>query len=112
MFICLCFNTVMIQSKRNISIQKLEQVAHVLKTISHPVRLQILEVLEEEEPLDVTTIRERISITVEQSMLSHHLIKMKDKGVLQSVKEGKSVLYSLCDRQILKIFDCMEKCDL
>lgn len=98
--------------KRNISSEKMAKVAMLLKTISHPVRLQILEALEEQEPLDVSSIRGCIDIQVEQSMLSHHLIKMKDKGVLQSFKEGKSVYYSLRDRQVLKIFDCMEKCKL
>lgn len=97
-------------TKRNLSIEKLALVAKVLKTISHPVRLEILEVLEEEEPLAVATIKERIETVVEQSMLSHHLIKMKDKGILSSTKEGKYIFYSIVDRQVLKIFDCMEKC--
>ena len=64
----------MTASKRNLSFEKLERVAKILKTISHPVRLEILEVLEMEEPLTVSTIRERIKTEVEQSMLSHHLI--------------------------------------
>lgn len=106
--LCLCMPKV----KRNISTMKMAKVASLLKTISHPVRLQILEALEVSEPMDVKTIRDSIDIEVEQSMLSHHLIKMKDKGVLQSNKEGKSVFYSIRDRQVLKIFDCMEKCDL
>ena len=98
------------KTKRNLSITELGKVAEVLKAISHPVRLEILEVLEVAEPLTVSDIREQIDIEVEQSLLSHHLIKLKDKGVLKSVKQGKNIYYSICDRQILKIFDCMEKC--
>ena len=98
------------KTKRNLSIRELEKVAEVLKAISHPVRLEILEVLEITESLTVSQIREQIEIDVEQSLLSHHLIKLKDKGVLQSVKKGKNCYYSICDRQVLKIFDCMEKC--
>ena len=97
-------------TKRNLSIQELAKVAEVLKAISHPVRLEILEVLEVAEPLTVSDIREKIEIEVEQSLLSHHLIKLKDKGVLQSFKKGKNSYYSICDRQVLKIFDCMEQC--
>jgi len=96
--------------KRNISFQQLETVAIVLKAISHPVRLEILEILEVEEPMSVSAIREQLSTEVEQSMLSHHLIKLKDKGILSSEKEGKKIYYRIQDRQILKIFDCMEKC--
>ena len=98
-------------TKRNLSIEKLMRVAKILKVISHPVRLEILEVLEEEDTLDVTTLRESIGIEVEQSMLSHHLIKMRDNNIIQSYKKGKNIYYSIVDRQVLKIFDCMEKCN-
>lgn len=98
--------------KSRLPIDKLEQVANVLKAIAHPVKLEILEVLEQSEPLTVSEIREQVSNEVEQSMLSHHLIKMKDKGVLKSEKKGKQVYYSITDRQILKIFDCIENCEM
>lgn len=101
----------MTTSKRNLSFEKLERVAKILKTISHPVRLEILEVLEMEEPLTVSTIRERIKTEVEQSMLSHHLIKMKDNDILISYKKGKNIYYSIADRQVLKIFDCLDGCN-
>ncbi len=101
----------MTRGKRNLSFEKLNKVAKILKTISHPVRLEILEILEQEEPLSVSVIRERIKAEVEQSMLSHHLIKMKDNGILKSYKKGKNIFYSIADRRVLKIFDCMESCD-
>ena len=87
------------------------KVANILKTIGHPLRLEVLEVLEAEEKLNVSQIKEAIQSKVEQSLLSHHLIKMKDKGILQSKKEGMHVVYRITDRNILKIFDCMEKCN-
>ncbi|MDG1760475.1 MAG: metalloregulator ArsR/SmtB family transcription factor [Flavobacteriaceae bacterium] len=99
-------------SKRQFSTSKLHKVAKVLKTISHPVKLEILEVLESEEPLDVSTICERIGAECEISMMSHHLTKMKDNHILVSEKSGKQVFYSIADRQILNIFDCLEGCDM
>jgi len=101
----------MTTTKRNLSFDKINRVAKILKTISHPVRLEILEVLEMEEPLTVSVIRERIGSEVEQSMLSHHLIKMKDNDILVSYKKGKHIYYSIADRQVLKIFDCLGGCD-
>ncbi len=97
--------------KRNISFDNMVKVANILKTIGHPLRLEILEVLEEQERLSVSEIKESIQSKVEQSLLSHHLIKMKDKGILESKKEGMHVIYNITDRNILKIFDCMEKCN-
>ena len=101
----------MIAKKRNLTFDKLNRVAKILKTISHPVRLEILEVLEAEEPLTVSAIREKISTEVEQSMLSHHLIKMKDNGILSSFKQGKYIHYRITDHQVLNIFDCIDNCD-
>jgi ArsR family transcriptional regulator len=101
----------MIQFRPLLTPERLQKVAHILKTISHPVRLEILKVLEQQESLDVTTLRERLAIEVEQSMLSHHLIKMRDNGILDSEKRGKSVFYTVAERQVLQIFDCMEKCN-
>ena len=99
-------------TKRNLSVKKLQTVAKILKTISHPVRLEILEVLEAEEPLDVGTICSRLGVECEISMMSHHLAKMKDNGILVSDKQGKQVYYRMTDRHILNIFDCMENCTL
>lgn len=99
-------------TKRQFSILKLQQVAKILKTISHPVKLEILEILESNEPLDVGSICAKIGISCEISMMSHHLSKMKDNGVLVSEKKGKQVFYSIADRKLLSIFDCMESCDL
>ena len=44
------------------------------------------------------------------SMMSHHLAKMKDNGVLTSEKHGKQVFYSIANRNLLNIFNCIENC--
>lgn len=98
--------------KTQLDVNKVTRVAEILKTIGHPVRLQILEALEEKEPLTVSEIKEKIESDTEQSLLSHHLIKMKDRGILKCEKQGMNVLYRLEDRNILKIFECMQSCSL
>lgn len=98
--------------KRKIDIEKIGLIANLLKTIAHPIRLEVLMALEKEESLTVGDIKSSIDIEVEQSLLSHHLVKMKDRGILQSKKEGKYIRYQICNREILHIFDCMENCDL
>lgn len=99
------------KTNKNITVKRLEQVAKVLKTISHPVKLEVLELLGEQEPLSVTSICSLIDSECEMSMMSHHLAKMKDNGILISEKEGKQVYYRIADRNILKIFKCVENCD-
>ena len=89
-------------TKRQFSVLKLQQVAKILKTISHPVKLEILEVLESNEPLDVSSICNKIGINCEISMMSHHLSKMKDNGVLVSEKKGNFFFFSTDTTRSLK----------
>lgn len=86
------------------------RVAEILKTIAHPVRLSVMEFLGSLGPLSVSELQEKTGI--EQSLLSHHLIKMKDKGVLKSHRDGKNQYYQLADVHIMQIFACMENCSL
>lgn len=98
-----------VRTARNIDVAKLEMVAGILKCIAHPVRLKVIELLEAQPGL---TVSQMLEVTgVEQSLLSHHLTKMKDKGLLSSERDGKNIRYSLAVEQITSIFDCMEKCE-
>lgn len=97
-------------SKRNIDAEKIEKIAQILKIISHPVRLFILEMLEDNEKMCVSDIIERTN--TEQSTLSHHLLKMKQNGILDSERSGKQIFYFIKFKDITNIFDCMENCEL
>ena len=72
-----------IQKRKQLNAEQVIRVAEILKTIGHPVRLEILEALEEKEPLSVSEIQEKINLVTEQSLLSHHLIKMKGQRYSQ-----------------------------
>jgi ArsR family transcriptional regulator len=87
--------------------EQYQEFAYKLKVIAHPVKLQILHLLSEEEPLDVTTLCSKVGAECEISMMSHHLAKMKDNGILTSEKLGKQVFYSIKDHEILNIFNQM-----
>jgi len=91
---------------------KLLRTAEVLKSIAHPVRLQVLEALAKQDNLCVSELQLVIKEDVEQSLLSHHLIRMKKRGILKSEKNGLNVMYSLVDKNITSIFECMKSCRL
>ena len=95
------------QTKRNHSGEDLVAMARILKTVAHPVKLEILLVLESREPLDVSSICAEIGAACQISMMSQHLAKMKDNGVLKSEKKGKQVFYSIANRRLLHVLDCM-----
>jgi DNA-binding transcriptional ArsR family regulator len=89
--------------------EKLEKAAYILKTVAHPTRLAIVDLLNMNARLNVNDISEILD--VEQSLLSHHLITMKLKGILRSEKEGQNVFYSLKEKDVFKLIECIEHCD-
>lgn len=88
--------------------EKLERIAYILKTVAHPTRLGIVHLLEQYPKLSVTEICEALGS--EQSLISHHLQNMRLKGILKARKEGRSVLYSLKERDVSLIIECLENC--
>ena len=78
--------------KTNLDIQKLEMAASKLRAIAHPMRIAIIDLLTENKKLTVTEIYERLNI--EQASASHHLNILKNKGLLESKRDGKMILYS------------------
>ena len=88
--------------------EQLEKAANMLKAIAHPVRIAILNLLEDGQKLTVTEIHEKLDI--EQSTTSHHLGILKDKGVLCSRREGKNTHYYLKHDILSQIVDCLQRC--
>ncbi|AKD05294.1 metalloregulator ArsR/SmtB family transcription factor [Pontibacter korlensis] len=88
----------------------LERTAYVLKCVAHPVRISIIDLLEQSERLTVTQLQEVLQI--EQSLLSHHLTNMRDKGIVDTQREGKNVYYSLTDHSITNIISCIQSCKI
>lgn len=88
--------------------EKLERIAYILKTVAHPLRLGIVHLLEQHARLSVNQICE--SLHAEQSLISHHLQNMKLKGLLSSKREGRSIFYSLKERDVSLIIECLENC--
>lgn len=84
-----------------------ERAAEILKCIAHPVRLQLLNALSDKKTLNVSELQIILNCECEQSMLSHHLTKMKDKGILTSEKEGKFIYYTLVDSKIQNLLGCL-----
>lgn len=89
-------------------VEKLERIAYILKTVAHPLRLAIVHLLEQHPTLSVSQICEMLGS--EQSLTSHHLQNMKLKGVLSVKRDGRSMLYSLKERDVSLIIECLENC--
>lgn len=78
--------------------------AEIVKAISHPLRIAILDFLRNKERC-VCDIAEHIGS--EQSNVSRHLSVMVKAGVLDCRKEGLKVKYHLKCSCILDFFSCV-----
>ena len=97
-------------SKEKISSQKLIKISEIFQGLAFPVRLRILELLEDGQDYAVYEILENIKI--EASLLSHHLTKMKNIGIIESYRKGRNIYYRLAIKEITKVFDCIQDCEL
>lgn len=94
---------------QNLNSEVMEQAAYTLKAISQGTRLCVISLLSEQEELNVSQLVEQLNC--EQSLLSHHLTDMRAKGILNFRREGKNCYYSLKNKQIVQIIDCIRACN-
>lgn len=88
--------------------KRLKRAAYVLKAVAHPVRISIIDILEQSGKMSVSGMQGILQI--EQSLLSHHLTNLRDKGVVDTERVGKSIYYFLTDRSITNIINCINNC--
>lgn len=93
---------------RRISPDKLQKAAEMLKVAAHPQRLAILDLLGSGKRYNNTELQELLHI--EQAILSQHLILMRDKGLVDYIKEGKHTYYFLRHPDFMNIISCLENC--
>lgn len=90
--------------------QQLDRAAAMLKVLSHPKRLAIVDLLGKakgkEQQMSVTEIYQALDLP--QAIASQHLITLKDRGVLKSTKIGTKIYYSLAVPQLMKVIDTLE----
>ncbi len=86
-------------------IPALEQAAECLKTLAHPHRLRIVQML----------LRGRYTVgelaeacEIPSHMASEHLRLMQRCGLLSSEKEGRKAFYSVAEPHLANIMQCVE----
>lgn len=70
------------------------ELARFLSAISHPHRVQIIELLRDDEK-DVNTLEEELQIS--HSSVSQHLSKLRAYRLVKMHREGRHVFYSLAN---------------
>jgi len=74
--------------------------ADFLRSLAHPVRLQIIELLKDREASVGELVK---AVGVEQSGISKHLAVLRAAGILSSRQEKATVHYFIRDRAIFQV---------
>lgn len=94
------------ESDAKIDQARIDRAAEVLKTVAHPVRLRIVELLESGEK-SVNELKDLLGVT--QPLTSQHLSQMRMRGVLGSRREGALVYYSITNPDVVKVIHCIRR---
>jgi ArsR family transcriptional regulator len=83
-----------------------EKEAELLKTLGHPIRLKIIEVLITNQSC-VKNIWG--SLGLPQATVSQHLVALKNKGIVSAKRDGVMMCYKLNDDVIEKLFNILKE---
>jgi ArsR family transcriptional regulator len=80
--------------------------ARICSAISDPHRILLLYAIAE-ETRNVNSLAEAVGIS--QSAASRHLKVLRERGMIQSQRDGSQVIYTLSDQRYLKALDLLRE---
>jgi len=86
-------------------LEALNQAAECLRTLAHPHRLRMLQMMLQ---ADFTVGELADACTIPSAMASEHLRLMQRCGFLISEKSGRNVFYRVADPHLGNILQCIE----
>lgn len=89
-----------------LSTDALSKASECLKSIAHPHRLRMIQMLIDSEHT-VGELAEGCEI--QSHVASGHLGKLKDRGLLTSDRRGREVYYLIAEEGLTSILACIEK---
>jgi DNA-binding transcriptional ArsR family regulator len=80
---------------------KLKKALLNLRAVNHPLRKQMLTLLEEQKKLTVTEIY--VKLRIEQSVASQHLAILRKAEIVETSRNGKFIFYSVNKARINEV---------
>lgn len=81
------------KAKVTINHEKLQDSSEILRALAHPLRMKILEFIDQNETINVNKIYNTLQL--EQSITSQHLRILRLAGLVNTEREGKFIHYSI-----------------
>lgn len=89
----------------NLNLPRLKKAARILRALNHPLRLNIVTLIGENESLTVTQIY--FKLRIEQSVASQHLAILRESEILTATRSGKNIFYSINEDRVKAIKHCL-----
>lgn len=77
----------------NINQERLHESSEVMRALSHPLRIKILEFIDKNDAINVNKIYNTLKL--EQSITSQHLRILRMAGLVHTERDGKFIHYSI-----------------
>jgi len=77
----------------SINHDKLQESSEILRALAHPLRMKILEFIDNNKMINVNKIYNTLSL--EQSITSQHLRILRVAGIVTTEREGKFIHYKI-----------------
>lgn len=90
-----------------LSVQFIKSASLVLRAFGHPVRLKIIDYLQDGKK-SVGEIQRTLNLS--QPVTSQHLRYMYSKGIVDYLQTGTTYHYFIANEFIQKIYDCVIDC--
>lgn len=87
----------------------LKMQSEICKTFANPLRLNIIKMLCNKE-MNASTIIKKTGVS--KANLSRHMALLKENGIVESVRKGRSVFYKISDNRIEKACTLMSEVTL
>ena len=92
---------------QNIDYLKIKKAALVLRALNHKLRQQIIKTIEEYKRITVTELY--VKLRLEQSVASQHLAILRKAEIVNTVREGKFIFYTINEDRIVAINEFVKK---
>lgn len=87
-----------------IPLESLEQAASCLRTLAHPIRLRMIEMLLNGQHTVGALAR---ACEIPSHVASGHLRILRDRGLLRRERDGRRIYYRVAEPGLASIMDCV-----
>lgn len=84
----------------------LKRAVLTLRAVNHPLRKEMMQLLEEKKKMTVTKLY--VKLRIEQSVASQHLAILRKADVLSTERDGKFIYYAINAKRVEEISQLIE----